>query len=51
MVKIKESSNKLNPLISRVYISPEHAARFTGLDKLHAASFTGLDKLYRAVKD
>ena len=35
MVKIKESSDKLNRFLSRVYISPEHAASFTGLDKLY----------------
>ena len=40
MAKIKKSSDELNSLLSRVYISPEHAA-----------SFTGLDKLYRAVKN
>ena len=40
MVKIKKSSEKLNSLLSRVYISSEHAA-----------SFTGLDKLYRTVKN
>ena len=40
MVKIKKSSDELNRFLSRVYISPEHAA-----------SFTGLDKLYRAVKN
>ena len=40
MVKIKKSSVELNRFLSRVYISPEHAA-----------SFTGLDKLYRAVKE
>ena len=37
MVKIKKSSDKLNSFLSRVYISPEHAASFTGLDKLHCA--------------
>ena len=40
MVKIKKSSDELNRFLSRVYISPEHAA-----------SFMGLDKLYRAVKE
>ena len=40
MVKMKKSSDELNSFLSRVYISPEHAA-----------SFTGLDKLYRAVKN
>ena len=40
MVKIKKSSDELNSFLSRVYISPEHAA-----------SFTGLDKLYRVVKN
>ena len=40
MVKIKrKSSDKFNSFLSRVYISPEHAA-----------SFTGLDHLYRMVK-
>ena len=37
MVKIKKSSDELNSFLSRVYISPEHAA--------------GLDKLYHAVKN
>ena len=40
MVKIKKTSDELTRFLSRVYISPEHAA-----------SFTGLDKLYRAVKN
>ena len=40
MVKIKKSSDELNSFLSCVYISPEHAA-----------SFTGLDKLYRVVKN
>ena len=41
MVKLrKKSSYKLNRFLSRVCISPEHAA-----------SFTGLDKLYRTVKN
>ena len=40
MVKIKKSSDKLDPFLSRVYISPEHGA-----------SFTGLDKLFRVVKN
>ena len=35
MVEIKKSSDKLNSFLSRVYISPEHAASFIGLDKLH----------------
>ena len=35
MVKIEKSSDELNRLLSRVYISPEHAASFTGLDKLY----------------
>ena len=35
MVKIKRSSDKLNSFLSRVYISPEDAASFTGLDKLY----------------
>ena len=34
MVQIKKSSDKCNSFLSRVYISPEHAATFTGLDKL-----------------
>ena len=33
MVKI--SSDELNPFLSHVYISPERAACFTGLDKLY----------------
>ena len=40
MVKIKKSSDELNCFLSHVYISPEHVA-----------SFTGLDKLYRTVKN
>ena len=40
MVKIKKSSDELNRFLSHVYISPEHAA-----------SFMGLDKLYHAVKE
>ena len=35
MVKIKKSSDELNSFLSGVYISPEHTASFTGLDKLH----------------
>ena len=36
MVKMeKRSSDKFNSFLSRVYISPEHAASFTGLDKLY----------------
>ena len=35
MVKIKKSSDDLNRFLSRVYISPGHAAGFTGLDKLY----------------
>ena len=35
MVKIKKSSDELNSFLSRVYISPEHAASFTGSDKLY----------------
>ena len=40
MIKIEKSSNEFNHLVSRVCISP-----------IHAASFTGLDKLYRAVQN
>ena len=35
MVKIKRSSHELNRFLSLIYISPEHAASFTGLDKLY----------------
>ena len=35
MVKIEKSSHELNRFLSRVYISSEHAASFTGLDKLY----------------
>ena len=35
MVKIEKSSDELNCFLSRVYISPEHAASFIGLDKLY----------------
>ena len=34
MVKIKKSSDELNRFLSCVYIFLEHAASFTGLDKL-----------------
>ena len=37
MVKIKKSSNELNRFLSCVYISPQHAASSTGLDKLYRA--------------
>ena len=40
MVKIEKSSDEFNHFISRVCISPAHAA-----------SFTGLDELYRTVKN
>ena len=40
MVKIGKSSDELNRFISRVCISP-----------VHAASFTGFDELYRTVKN
>ena len=32
---MEKSSEEMNPFLSRVYISPEHAASFTGLDKLY----------------
>ena len=35
MVKMEKSSDELNRFLSHVYISPEHAASFTGLDKLY----------------
>ena len=35
MVKIKKSSHELNRFLSRVYVSPKHAASFSGLDKLY----------------
>ena len=35
MVKIEKPSDELNRVLSRVYISLEHAASFTGLDKLY----------------
>ena len=35
MVKIKRSSHELNRFLSRVYVSPKHAASFSGLDKLY----------------
>ena len=35
VVKIKKSSHELNRFLSRVYISPQHAASSTGLDKLY----------------
>ena len=35
MVKIEKSSDEFNHFISRVCISPAHAASFTGLDELY----------------
>ena len=35
MVKIKRSSDELDCFLSRVYVSPKHAASFSGLDKLY----------------
>ena len=35
MVKTKKSSDELDCFLSRVYVSPKHAASFTGLDKLY----------------
>ena len=35
MVKIKRSSDELNRFLSRVYVSPKHAASFSGLNKLY----------------
>ena len=37
MVKIEEFSDESIRFLSRDYISPEHAASFTGLDKLYPA--------------
>ena len=34
-VKIKRSSEEFDRFLSRVYVSPKHAASFTGLDKLY----------------
>ena len=34
MVKIEKSSDELNHFQSRVYISTDHAASFTGSDKI-----------------
>ena len=33
MVKMRKSSDKLNLFLSRLYVSPGHAASFIGLDK------------------
>ena len=35
MDKIEESSDELNLFLSHVYVSPKHAASFSGLDKLY----------------
>ena len=35
MVEIKKSTKELNAYLSRVYVSPEHPASFSGLDKLY----------------
>ena len=35
MVKMEKYSDEMNRFLSRVYISPEHAASFTGSDKFY----------------
>ena len=35
MIKTNKYPDELNRFLSRVYVSPEHAASFTGLDKLY----------------
>ena len=35
MIKIKRSIKELNAYLSCVYVSPEHPASFSGLDKLY----------------
>ena len=47
MVKIEKSSDKLNRFPSRVCICPEHAASFTGLDKLYPTVKKQLSSLKR----
>ena len=47
MVKIEKSSDELNHFLSRVYISPEYAASFTGLDKLYPMVINQFPSLMR----
>ena len=47
MVKIEEFSDVLNRFLSRVYVCPEHAASFTGLDKLYPTVKNQLPSLTR----
>ena len=45
MDKIEKPSDELNHFISRVCISPGHAASFMGLDKLYHFSFITIKEL------
>ena len=45
MDKIEKPSDELNHFISRVCISPGHAARFTGLEKLYHFSSVTMKEL------
>ena len=45
MDKIEKPSDELNRFISRVCISPGHAASFTGLDKLYHFSAVTIKEL------
>ena len=50
MDKIGKPSDKLNRFISRVCISPGHAASFTGLDKLYHFSSVTIKELRKWVE-
>ena len=50
MDKVEKPSDELNHFISRVCISPGHAASFTGLDKLHHFSSITIKELRKWVE-
>ena len=50
MDKIEKPSDELNHFISRVCISPEHAASFMGLDKLYHFSSIMIKELRKWVE-
>ena len=50
MDKIEKPSDELNHFISRVCISPGHAASFTGLDKLYHFSSVTMKELRKWVE-
>ena len=50
MDKIEKPSDELNRFISRVCISPGHAASFSGLDKLYHFSAVTIKELQKWVE-